>query len=710
MSQRQSSERRKTKRIRNRIVTRATTLRDEFNGVVANFSEIGLRVELPKRLKQGNLISLRVEAPRPIHVDGRVIWSEESARREVWNTGIAVASPSAPWLTLVHQRKSEELRSRNEIDERFEVNHDVRTDLPGNPESRTENLSLGGMYLTTGTTLENGATLRAKIRIPGLPAPLEVRGRVVYRLTSQEAEAKGRKPGVGIQFTEIQEESKAHLRHYLRRLTVHRQKPDRRSTEEIPLLGSLADYLVPEILWNLYERKRSGILRLENRKSVKTIYLNRGNPVFVDANERTEAFGPFLLRRGKLTSAQLEASLQEAGDRDIRLGEILLERKILDRSTLADLLIAHQEEKLANTFAWFEGEYIFADRLDWPEGICLLPLRTPRIVVNGVIRWYEPETVSAWMNLTAETIVVRTESPLSRLELPASVSQILQLTASPKNVTDLARLCRLTADDLFPVIFVLVLVGAIRIKSSARWEKRTAEPEAPSCDPRLAERIRKEHERLQGMDFHELLGLHSTPSDVAIDRAFENASAPYRSAELDRIGDPELREKGEQIRGWLRLAHEVLRSPKLRQIHARHALRSENKENRDRRIAAERLLLAGIGEIERNDFHSAVATLTKGAERFPEEVAIAGYLAWALFNQDRELNLPVALENLDRALSKERTDAALWYYRGEICRHRGNEDDARRCFERATRLDPAFEAPRSALRETQRKAENIAER
>jgi uncharacterized protein (TIGR02266 family) len=222
MSLEQSAERRKTKRIRHRVVARAITLREEFNGVISNFSEIGLLVQIPRALRPGNILSLRAGMTTAIDLDGKVIWSRESANRGIWNTGIAIPSPSPDWLSLVYKLKSGQQDSKRGADERFEVQHNVRIDQAASPESRTENLSLGGMYLTTTMPLETGSTLQARIEIPGLPEPLRVTGRVVYRLTSDEAVAKGRQPGVGIQFEDMESDSKALLQNYLRGLSVPR--------------------------------------------------------------------------------------------------------------------------------------------------------------------------------------------------------------------------------------------------------------------------------------------------------------------------------------------------------------------------------------------------------------------------------------------------------------------------------------------------------
>lgn len=704
--QQKKSERRRTKRIRRRAAARATTKQGSFDGFIVNFSEVGLLLQLPKQLKPGNVVTLEAGAKQKISLHGKVIWSQLNLGDESWNSGVAILSPPAEWLALVKKAKSDDIRYGRGIDERFEVEHNVQLGEGTTPSGQTGNLSLGGMYLNTPMQLETGTELRSQIELPGIPKPLQVKGRVMYRLDPNQAATKGRKPGVGVQFMQMEPESKSVLRHYLRRLTIHRQRPERRTVESLAMYGSLSDYLVPEILWFLYEREVSGCLHLEHGERVKTIYMTRGNPVYIESTERTEALGHFLLRKDRLDTEGLAKALAEAKENDLRLGEVLLKNGLLESSELTNYLIEHQEEKLTNTFSWFDGTYVFAERMEWPEGICLFPLRTPRILINGITRWYKPEMVASWMGLTGGTIVGRSDRPVSSPDLPSAALQTLERAASPQLIDDLARKSRTTVSDQLPLVFALVVVGSLKILPSAQRsavaapktsdpkptpKPTKAPPTAPKENSALAEKIRQEYPRLQIMNFYELLRVRADTTDADLTKNFESSSRPFAPENLESLEDQELRTKGLQIVSWLRLAHDVLRDPHLRHLYARHGARTaKNKDDRLRRIEAERHLLRGLREIEKKEFSEAAHTLELASKLFPDEASAQGYLAWALFNVDQKANLKQACDMLDRVIAKERGDAQIWYYRGEIYVHLRNWTEALDCFDHAIRLNPRF--------------------
>ena len=84
-------------------------------------------------------------------------------------------------------------------------------------------------------------------------------------------------------------------------LPSNRQRPERRQVGLPPPKGSLNDYLVPELILGLKSEKATGTLILEREGTTKIVYIRKGDPIFIDSNLRTETFGHFLVRQGKLT-------------------------------------------------------------------------------------------------------------------------------------------------------------------------------------------------------------------------------------------------------------------------------------------------------------------------------------------------------------------------------------------------------------------------
>ena len=72
----------------------------------------------------------------------------------------------------------------------------------------TANVSRGGMFIKTKSPYEPGMQIGLALQVPGLESPVRIVGRVVHR----KFDASGSEdPGIGIEFTDIDEKSREML-------------------------------------------------------------------------------------------------------------------------------------------------------------------------------------------------------------------------------------------------------------------------------------------------------------------------------------------------------------------------------------------------------------------------------------------------------------------------------------------------------------------
>jgi uncharacterized protein (TIGR02266 family) len=82
------------------------------------------------------------------------------------------------------------------IDPRYERQLDVEVTADGKKlTARTVNVSLGGLFLETGTPLELGATVQLRFQLPTQPEAVEVSGDVRWVVKRE-----GDRQGIGIRF------------------------------------------------------------------------------------------------------------------------------------------------------------------------------------------------------------------------------------------------------------------------------------------------------------------------------------------------------------------------------------------------------------------------------------------------------------------------------------------------------------------------------
>lgn len=90
---------------------------------------------------------------------------------------------------------------------------------------------------------------------------------------------------------------------------------------------------------------------------------------------------------------------------------------------------------------------------------------------------------------------------------------------------------------------------------------------------------------------------------------------------------------------------------------------------------------------ENKDLDRALKLLEKANELSPNQAYIVDSLAWALFRSGKGAE---ALKQIRRAISLDANiDAAIWEHYGDIARHQGKKEEARKAYRRALELKPA---------------------
>ncbi len=84
------------------------------------------------------------------------------------------------------------------IDPRYERQLEVEVQFEGKKQtSRTQNISLGGLYLESASSLTIGTTVQLRFQLPTQPEPVEVAGDVRWVVKKDGA---AEQTGIGIRF------------------------------------------------------------------------------------------------------------------------------------------------------------------------------------------------------------------------------------------------------------------------------------------------------------------------------------------------------------------------------------------------------------------------------------------------------------------------------------------------------------------------------
>ena len=97
---------------------------------------------------------------------------------------------------------------------------------------------------------------------------------------------------------------------------------------------------------------------LKIKKSERVVILKEGEVASVGSNLPTDRLGTFLVRTGRVTEADLETAEKEASASGLRIGQILVEKKLIDVHDLWTSIQSQITEIFSEVVSWEQGCFI----------------------------------------------------------------------------------------------------------------------------------------------------------------------------------------------------------------------------------------------------------------------------------------------------------------------------------------------------------------
>ncbi len=128
--------------------------------------------------------------------------------------------------------------------------------------------------------------------------------------------------------------------------------------------ASLADSRMLDVLARMRINFETGAMFVERRDQSgvlrrKELYLQRGRLLHVASTDRAELLGEYLVRRGALTRAQLDAALASINDKGGRLGDTLVELGHVDAMDVFRAIRDQGRDRVAALCGWSRGDVSF---------------------------------------------------------------------------------------------------------------------------------------------------------------------------------------------------------------------------------------------------------------------------------------------------------------------------------------------------------------
>jgi len=124
--------------------------------------------------------------------------------------------------------------------------------------------------------------------------------------------------------------------------------------------GSLKEASLPDVIQLLFLGRRTGCLALADRHNFGTIYFEEGHIIYAAIVNRRDRLGDILVKSGRISPDTLRQAInRQEGDREHKLGEILVELGALKREELEGYMRLQIEEAVYYLFTWTSGTFNF---------------------------------------------------------------------------------------------------------------------------------------------------------------------------------------------------------------------------------------------------------------------------------------------------------------------------------------------------------------
>lgn len=699
------AERRKKTRIFQTNKVEVTLGQKIIPGLVLNYSEDGVCLRLQSPLIEGEMVKVMFVEERFPSLEGKVMWTHENEKLPdsglKFEAGLEFVISHEKYLDYVYQLRSKLKKEGKRKTVRFEVMLSCEyAHRQKKIRGFVQNISRGGLFLETVEPFQINDSLSMQVEVPGSEGLVSLQGKIVYVVTEYDARYKGVTPGVGLEFEKLDLKARTQLDQFLTKLEtfrIHRRNIKRPEPQSV---GSLVQILVPEIFIYLNRQKFSGCLKLEKQNTVKKVYFKNGNPIYVDSNVQSEVLGRFLVKHGVMDEKVYVQTLKDYETQDLKHGEILIQKGILDASSLLEWITKHQAEKIMETFSWFEGSYEWTHESAATQAQVVFSLPTTALVYEGIAKWYSTELIETWMGVNEKTILRRVTD--LNFDVPTQIFKVLQKLNRPKFLGEVALDLKMGMFDVLPICFASLLLKWVAVDSE--WVGgQVYDDEAPSSESKpkamLTESMKQ---RLQG-NFFELLEIDPFVSQDAILEAYELQKEKLEAIFSSQDLSDELHQWLVTQRYNLDLAKDTLLDPHLKAIYMKQLinrrmnLNGEEQQQKTKSIDLERKMLVVFSKIKSGDMDQAQDILVSLIEAHKMEPSLKGYLGWVKYCRDKEKNKVEAFNLMEEAVVSGGAEAMLWFFYGKMSFEQNEMLKAKQCFEKVLQINPNINQAREYL-------------
>jgi len=239
--------------------------------------------------------------------------------------------------------------------------------------------------------------------------------------------------------------------------------------------GYLRTIKLPVLFRYLQRDRKTGILKFCRNDQERSIYLKRGYIIFATSKYEDDRLGEVLLRNGKITLEQYEASVELLKATGKRQGAILVEQGFISAKDLFSVVINQVKEIALSLFTWIDGEYRFIEGDPPSDEVITLKISTGNLILDGIKR------IKDWTRLSKEipsrdSILQLGTDPralFQDIQLAPKEHELLNCIDRKRTIRDLFKVSSLPPLPTLQMIYFFLSLGIVEVSAGSPELQRT---------------------------------------------------------------------------------------------------------------------------------------------------------------------------------------------------------------------------------------------
>jgi hypothetical protein len=227
------------------------------------------------------------------------------------------------------------------------------------------------------------------------------------------------------------------------------------------LRGQLTQLPLPDILEHLRTSQATGILSLVSGGARKALYLKDGRVVFASSNLPNDRLGEILIRDGKITVEEYEASIR-AIHSGKRQGKALVEMGALSPKDLWEGVQFQVKEIVYSIFQWDEGSFHFEESTLPEKERITVDLDVTELILVGIRRVDAAGAIQG--RYPDGALVLERGNPPPENLLEPYEDHVLSLVDGEKSVVEICKESEIGDNETLKVLYAFLSTGIVKAK------------------------------------------------------------------------------------------------------------------------------------------------------------------------------------------------------------------------------------------------------